>query len=357
MNDRDKKGLRTTPIQDIKDEADPPEEVRSLRKQVQDLEARLDEYKREHGTIMGMVRDMVDHIKVIPAPKIDYKKPAAKKVESPISLVIHNTDWHMGAMQDKDEIEGFNEFSPDILGIRIIDRLVPRVLNWVEIHRSNYDVDECRIIVTGDLISGDIHDELRVTNAFPSPVQAVEAGLLLAKEISLFSPHFKKVIADIILVDNHGRLTKRPQHKEGGFNTFNYPLAFICQQQLRDHKNVTVNIHPKEMQVIDVKGRSYLVLHGHQIRGWAGLPWYGMQRKVGKEAAKRMRRNLGKFDRMVLGHWHTPLQHPWYWIGGSPQGTDAYDHSQGRESGPVQSTWMVHPKHGEFDRTDWALDK
>ena len=351
----EKKEYRTVPIQDIIDEADPPEEVRSLRKQVQDLEARLDEYKREHGSVVGMVRDMIEKVKIIPAPKINYKKPSAKKVESPIALVVHNTDWHMGSVQEDDEIEGFNKFSPEELRIRIIDRLVPRVLTWAELHRSNYDVDECRIIVTGDMISGDIHDELRVTNAFPAPVQVVECGMLLAEQVSLFSTHFKKVVVDIILVDNHGRLTRKPQHKEGGYNTFNYPLAFICKQQLRDHKNVTVNMYPREQQIVNVKGRDYLILHGHQIRGWAGIPFYGFDRKVGKEAAKRMLKKIARFDRMITGHYHAPLQHPLYWIGGSPQGTDAFDHSQGRHAEPIQSAWFVHTKHGEFDRTDWVL--
>jgi hypothetical protein len=351
----DEKDLTTVPLQDIKDEADPPEEVRALRRQVSNLEARLDEYKREQGSVIGMIRDMVEHVKVLPAPKIDYKKPSAKKVESPIALVAQNTDWHMGAEQEEDEIEGFNKFSPKELRARIIDRFVPRVLNWADLHRSNYDVDECRILVTGDMVSGDIHDNLRVTNAFPTPVQVVECGMLLAEQISLFSPHFKTVVVDFVLADNHGRLTKKPQHKEGGYNTFNYPLAHIAKQQLRDHKNVTFNMYPREQQIVEVKGREYLILHGHQIRGWAGIPYYGFDRKVGKESAKRMLKKIARFDRMITGHFHAPLQHPLYWIGGSPQGTDAYDHSQGRHAEPQQSAWFVHPKHGEFDRTEWVL--
>ncbi len=351
----DEKDLSTVPLQDIKDEADPPEEVRALRTKVAQLEARLIEYKEEQGSIVGMVRDMAEHVKVIPAPKMFYKKPAKSKVGSPIALLLHNTDWHMGACQEEDEIEGFNEFSPEILRTRIIDRLVPRVLNWTELHRSNYDVDECRILSTGDMISGDIHDELRVTNAWPAPVQVVESAELFAEMISLLSPHFKKVVVEMILADNHGRLTKKPQHAEGGLNTFNYPLAVIVQKTLRDHKNVTINMYPREQQTIEVKNRDYLILHGHQIRGWAGVPWYGFDRKVGKEATKRMVQKIARFDRMITGHFHAALQHPMYWVGGSPQGTNAHDHSNGRHAPPAQVAWFVHPKHGEFDRTEWIL--
>jgi len=171
---------------------------------------------------------------------------------------------------------------------------------------------------------------------------------------SLLSPHFDRVVIDAILCDNHGRLTKKLQHKQGGYNTANYPLAIITELMLRDHSNVEVNIYPREQQVVSVKGRNYLICHGHQIRGWAGFPYYGIERKVGKEAAKRMDSDV-PFHLMVLGHFHAPLAHPWYWIGGSASGTDAYDHSAGRHSPPIQSAWFVHPKHGEFDRTEWVL--
>ena len=58
-----------------------------------------------------------------------------------------------------------------------------------------------------------------------------------------------------------------------------------------------------------------------------------------------------------MGHWHAPLEHPHYWIGGSVSGTDAYDHKNGRHADPQQVSWFVHPKWGEFDRTCWQLKK
>jgi len=348
------KKIKTVSADKIKHDIDPPEEIRALRSALADADARLEEYKTEHGTIKGMMRDISETIQALPAPTIIYKKPDSSMVESPVALVVLNGDWHMGAEQDKDEIEGFNEFSPEILDSRITN-FTTDVLNCNENHKKSYDVDICHIINTGDMVSGDIHDELRVTNRWPLPVQAVEAARLFAKEISLFAPHFRKVVVDMITADNHGRLTKKPQHKEGGFNSINYPLAVIAQTLLKDHENVTFNIHAKEQQSITVNGRRYLIIHGHQVRGWMGIPFYGFERKVGREATKRMRADIAKFDRILAGHYHTPYSFPLYWGGGSASGTDAYDHSQGRDSEPSQSSWFVHPKHGEFDRTNWLL--
>jgi len=332
----------------------PPEEISSLRHKLAEAHKQLQQYRESHGDMQGFIRDLCDHVLVMSPPEIVYRKPTGNRVSSPIALVIHNTDWHMGSVQDPDEIEGFNQFSPAILRKRIV-WLVDKVLEWTAVHRTNYDVDECRVLVTGDLINGEIHPELVSSNEFPSAVQCVEAGYLLADEISLLSPHFKRVVVDMVLVDNHGRLSKKPQHKQGGYNTYNYPLAEIAKQRLARHANVEFRYYPCEQQVVDVKGRKYLLCHGHQVRGWAGLPWYGLQRKVGLESTKRLMAEHSKFHRIIMGHFHTPICHPYFWLGGSASGTDSFDHSEGRHSEPIQSTWFVHPKHAEFDRTEWEL--
>ena len=80
---------------------------------------------------------------------------------------LHLTDIHMGAVQDPNEIEGFNAYSPEIADNRAVD-LTVRWLNWVNYQRKAYKrIDEAAVIITGDIISGDIHEELRTTNAFP----------------------------------------------------------------------------------------------------------------------------------------------------------------------------------------------
>ena len=213
------------------------------------------------------------------------------------------------------------------------------------------------ILDLGDSIGGDIHDELRVTNEFPAPVQSCRAGLLLSQQIAMLAPHFSKVRVEFVTEDNHARLTKKPQAKEAGQNTYNYVVGFIAQQAASLIPNVEFNLYPQYETVVDVRGRRYLISHGHAVRGWAGFPWYGVERKVGREALKRMNApDIRKFNRVVGGHWHTPLATPWYWFSGSVSGTDAYDHKEGRHSPPSQAAWIVHPKYGEFDRTDFDLN-
>jgi hypothetical protein len=348
---------RLLDVNELADRLKPSERVDALEAERDSLASSFREYRREHGQIEQLLGEVLAAVPRIQPVAPVYKPPKTRRVDTDIAVVVHITDAHHGAVQLASEIEGFGVFSPDLSRARH-HGLISDVLEWVEMHRFGYSIPECRFAVTGDLISGDIHDELRVTNAFPAPRQAVEAGEILAKQAATVAPHFERVILDIITDDNHGRLTRKPQAKEGGVNNWMYVTASIAKILLSAHKNVTVNIWPMPQKVINVCGRRYLICHGHDVMGWGGFPYYGIERKTAREALKRMNGpDMTRFDKIIMGHWHAPLEHPYYWIGGSVSGTDAYDHKAGRQAEPQQVSWLVHPKWGEFDRTCWRLTK
>jgi len=351
-----KPDLHTEDVGKLKREINPPEEILHLRDRIAELEQRLVEYKKQTGSLRSLFRDLRTHIHSLPPKPIEYEPPKTKEglSDRPIVAVLQISDSHMGMIQESDEVEGFNAFNPDLC-VRRSMYFVRQAVRWIDVHRRGYRCDEIVFLVTADLISGDIHRDLTVTNAFPVPVQVVKAGYLLADQISYVSPYFEKVRVEFIVADNHSRLTPKPQTHEAGLNSLNYIVGYLAKILVSDQSNVTFNVWPMLQKVVKVQNRSYLITHGHQVRSWAGFPWYGLDRKVGREATKRMLTGKHPFDRIVLGHYHTGLAHPWYWIGGSVSGTDANDHKEARFSEPTQAGWLVHPKFGEFDRTDFKL--
>lgn len=338
---------------------DRDEKVKELVKREKVALKTLDDYREAHGKLelfFGELQEAIGDCKLHfnPAPKI-YKPPQRTIVESPCSVVMCANDWHYGAVQDPSEIEGFGEYSPDICKSRAIS-YQKKIIDWVKLHRANYRIDECVVMCLGDLVSGAIHEELKVTNAFPLPVQASGAGVLLAEMVAGLTPYFKSVRVEFVVADNHARLTKKPQSKEEGQNSMNYVVGFIAREVLKKLPNVKFNLHTQHEVVVEVSGRRYLLMHGHGITGWNSLPWYGLDRRVAREALKRFNAvDLKKFHKVILGHWHTPIAQQYYWISGSLSGTDAYDHKSGRQSDPSQAAWFVHPRYGEFDRTDFIF--
>lgn len=327
---------------------------------MQEKERILNNYRAGHGQMeifFEAVKEAIEPIQPMPMHRIKKSKST-----STCAAVKQISDGHLGAVQDPMEIEGFNAFNYSICRNRQLN-YSERFVRWIETMRNAYSIPACHVLVTGDMISGDIHHELQVTNEFPAPVQCVRAGMLLAEQVSLIAPYFHEVTVEFVSEDNHGRLTKKPQAKEAGTNSFNYVVGEIAKAYLRDIKNVEFNIYPMLEKVVKVMNRQYLITHGGNVRGWMGIPWYGIQRQIGKEAMSRMEIIMNEVRRMdeigfhkyVFGHFHTPFDSPTYSCCGAVSGTDAYDHQSGRHADPSQSSWLVHPKYGDFNRINFNL--
>lgn len=343
----------TKTITDFKRLHSPDPEVIFLRKRISELEAMAASHKSNTGEMVEIIHSLHDAITEASPVKMEYRTSSSSK--APCTHVLHLTDLHYGEVTEKDEVDGFGEFSPTIAEERL-RRLTETIISKTKTQRAGYNVPTLHVIGTADYISGDIHQELLVNNAFPSPVQAVRCGYILGGMLAAFAPHFKEVKADLLTLDNHGRMTRKPQCSQGGLNNWSYVVAEIAKQHVRNIKNVTVDIHAKPTALIAVGPERYLAFHGHQIRGWSGKPYYGFDRRVAMEAVKRMGVLESAFTKLLLGHFHHAFNGDNWIMGGSLNGTTAFDHSCGRHSKPHQTSWFVHPTHGEFDWTRWWLD-
>lgn len=340
------------PVNEFKRIHNPDADVVFLRQRVAELEARADREKRATGEALEIIHELRNAIDQASPVKFLYSPSNPSR--SPSEHVLHLTDIHYGEVVEKDEVEGFGEYSPVIAEARA-QALGQAIISKTVAQRAAYSVPTLRIIGTGDYISGGIHHELQVTNAFPEPVQAVRCGYMLGALIAMFAPHFENVEVDLITLDNHGRLTRKPQASQGGLNSWGYVVAEVAKQHVAKLKNVKVNIHAKPTALVVVGPERYLAFHGHQIKGWAGKPYYGFDRRAAMEAIKRMGVADATFTKLLLGHFHHAIDGDVWKLGGSMSGTNAFDHSCGRHSKPHQTSWFVHPKHGEFDWTRWYL--
>ena len=336
-------------------------EMMSLKSEVSLLKREIRERDEEAGAVNLLIGDVIDAVERVKPVKWDKPVKRTGKVASPCSHVLHLTDLHYGMVTKPEQTEEFGEYSP-LIAERRIKFLAQKIIDKTDIQRSAYNVDELVILGTADWISGGIHPELLSTNAFPEPVQAVKAGYLIGNMIMQFAPNFPKIRVELITQDNHGRLTKKPQAADGGLNNWGFVVANIVKEYVKEQKNVDVNVHAASSAIVPVGPEQYLIFHGHTMRGWNGLPYYGFDRRVQKEAVTRMNAPSDKhYTKMVFGHFHVAFNGDYWMSGGSVSGTDAFDHSQGRHSEPHQTSWLVHRGtaskggHGAFDWTRWML--
>jgi hypothetical protein len=342
-------------LAEFKSNYSPDQEVQHLRDEVSALRRKLEAERKVTGEARVNLLALTEAIEAAEPSPMLYRKPA-KAPSEPLTYVLHLTDLHNGEVTRKDEVDGFGEFNPTIFNQRL-EMLGQKVLEHVAVQRAGYHIPRLHIMGTGDYVSGDIHEELRVTNAYPVPVQAVNCGYALGGLVAMLAPHFARITSDWITCDNHGRMTVKNQAAEGGENNWGYVVAHIVRQHCARLSNFETRIHAKASALIEDLSERFrpLIFHGHQIKGWAGIPYYGFERRVAMEAVKRMNAEGAAFTHLMFGHFHIAGDTPTWLSGGSLSGTNAFDHSCGRHSPAHQTSILVHPKHGHFGFTRWWL--
>lgn len=320
----------------------------------QQLEKQVKSLLKDRGQYAELISDLKKTIPAIDAyPRV--KPTKGGKTESEIAVVLKASDWQIGEVIDPNETEGFGRFDFAIAEERVFS-LVTKLIDWVEMHRAaGFSIPELHIFSEGDLVSGNIHYELEVTNEFPVTVAVAKAGFLLGEMVARLAPHFDKVKVWEISADNHGRLTRKNQSKQGAKNNYSYLAHVFANQYLEKHKNVEPIMFEGVKGLADVMGKKFLMMHGHGILSTLGIPYYGLERDRAREAVKRSRTDK-MFDYVSCGHYHVgAIVGGNILINGSLPGTTEFDHMCGRHATPGQVSFMVHKKHGLFNWTNWKL--
>jgi len=314
-------------------------QVRANEKTIKRLQAKIgesEEFARETAAAI-----------VAAEPFKPYHVQTASRNLPVVSAAIKLSDWHIGERTLARETEGFGRFNYAIAENRIFT-IIGDFLKWVEIQRKAYRIQHCIVFCEGDYISGNIHEELRVTNEFPLPQQTAKAGLLLGEVIRRISGCFETVDVSLVGADNHGRLNPKPQAKQKTTNSMSYLVHMLTIQALVRCQNIRFHEATGMKSLVKVDHFKVLSEHGDTIKGWAGLPYYGFSRMIGKEAKRRMNTSRG-FHYWSIDHFHVPcVIEGNILVNGSLSGTSEFDHSQGRHAVPSQVAFLIG-QHGVFN--------
>lgn len=236
-------------------------------------------------------------------------------------FVLLWSDLHAAERVFADQTHGLNEYGWDIM-LERHDKLRKSVLSFLS--NRPYPVKKLRILGLGDMVSGDIHDELRETNEKILMETALQLGLDMAEWIESFIPHFEEITLDGI-VGNHGRTSKKPSAKNQHSN-FDWMVYHIVKLRLAGNPSITVNVPKSPVEIVEVMGRKLFLFHGDGVRSaMPGVPWGGIIRRS-NELRKTYEPAFGHIDHFVLGHWHEAnvVFNKTIIVNGSVKGPDEY---------------------------------
>ena len=182
--------------------------------------------------VAEIIQDLVPAFKAVRVPKPSNRKG---KSDTEQIVVAPLTDTHVGDFVKADQMIGLNQYDIDIFNKRL-SGWSESVYNLVELRRNIAPVNKLIVPMLGDMISGDIHDELARTNIDHCMGQMIRGANLIAQAIMFFAPHFQEIEVPCV-VGNHGRMTRKPPMKDK-FMDWDYMLYQWVATFCRDQKNI-----------------------------------------------------------------------------------------------------------------------
>jgi hypothetical protein len=280
-------------------------------------------------------------------------RPATKKGSKATDheMVALVSDTHYPEVVDPETAMGL-VYNADICEKRLA-HIRDTIIRYKDLRTASYPIGKLTIPFLGDMLSGDIHEELEVTNQFPMSESLVKLAYLIDDFCRSLAGEFPEVEA-IFMPGNHPRLTKKPRHK-ARWNNWDYVLGHFVAALAG--KNYKVQV-PKDIIFITTIAQNWRVglVHGDGVKSasFAGIPWYGMKSR--RDAIQALLRHLGQpgIDYLLMGHFHQLL----YWqgtdcdliINGAVKGGDEYSiDTRHASTDPVQALLTFHPNHGITD--------
>lgn len=259
---------------------------------------------------------------------------------------IFASDWHWGEVVDPGQINGVNEYNLAIAHERARKLINTSIaLLKGEIARPTYP--GVVFVLGGDMVSGDIHEELQATNEVEIMPTVIDLMGVLIWCIDTLAAEFGKVFVPCVS-GNHGRNTHKIRAKGRNYTSFDWLLYQILAKHYEGDKRVTFQIPDGPDAYYHVYGTKYLLTHGDQFRGGDGV--IGALGPIIRGDHRKRSRNgqIGmQYDCMLMGHWHQLIQLQRLIVNGSLKGYDEYAYSNnfGFER-PRQALWITHPEHG-----------
>jgi len=323
------------------------DDPRALKARISKLESELNRASRESAdaaAIKAVIGSLGEKVSVLEIPK--WVNAELRRSSSPGVPKLFLSDFHWGERVYPSQIGGVNEFSIKIANERLA-YTIESAIHLLKILSAKMDYPGIVMPLAGDIISGNIHDELTATNEFNSMPCVLDVYGALVSAINRMADVFGKVFLPCV-TGNHGRDTKKIWNKDRHHTSFDWLIYQFLAKRFEDDKRVTFYIPDSSDGLYRIHNTRFLITHGDQFRGGdsiigpLGPLTRGNQKKLARNAAVDM-----EYDVMECGHWHQYIHLERLIVNGSLKGYDEYAYAGnfGFEP-PRQALYLTHPKYG-----------
>lgn len=312
---------------------------RLLRVQLKEREEELEAVRKR----MGLFERMEDA--KLEAPK--WTAPKSKGALHTAIPCLGLGDTHWGERVEPDRIDGLNKYNVEIAAART-KAAFGKTVEIARRYMAGLKFEGIQVFLTGDLLGGIIHEELRATNEEEVTESALGMTESLSAGLGMLVEEFGRVKVAAV-VGNHSR-TSRQMPTKNPQECMDWLVYKFAARDFRGDDRVEFYA-PKALGArTTVYSTRYYLTHGTQFKGGSGISGAAAPLLLGTHRATRRSAAAGKpFDVMVLGHFHQAI----FWpskgliVCGAPKGYDEFAASREYEPEPAQATfWTTTPERG-----------
>lgn len=325
-----------------------PTEVRRLKTHIRGLERRLRKAEEAEVSLEEVRRSIFELADVPRRPPRWVLRPPPSD-STPGTPVLLLSDWHAGEVVKQAEVGGLNAFNTGVLRRRVANTMEGAiVLATKYVTRPEYN--GVVVPILGDMVTGEIHDELARTNDRDLLPAVLEVADLLTAVLTRFADVFGHVYAPCVS-GNHGRMDRKMPAKTFTARNYDWLIYNMVERAVRQDARIMVhNPHANEVH-FTVGDHRFMAVHGHDlgVKGGDGIigalgPIMRGRLKVGAQQA-----SIGRdFETLLMGHWHQYLVLPGLVVNNTLKGFDEFAAKflRAKPSRPSQALFYVHPRQG-----------
>lgn len=258
------------------------------------------------------------------------RKKTGTRLATPCFLV---SDLHFGETVTREESLGTNEYNLEIAAQRMAKCWDNMLWLRADMARTN-SCDDTVVCLNGDIVSGDIHDELRETNDGGLRSQCDAAFAALLPGLQAMREATPGILHVVCIGGNHGRLTLKQHIKNGTQHSAEHLGVYDPLRRALGEDGIAWHIPNAERMLLDVMGHRVGVQHGTMIRSQGGIG--GVLVPMTRWVAR-----TNDADYYLFGHFHEADAYGKVIKNGALIGESAYTKWLGVESRPPEQVGFV----------------
>ncbi|MBT9176611.1 MAG: hypothetical protein DDT20_00931 [Firmicutes bacterium] len=323
-----------------------PNDLASLRGQIKRLETELrsqEKQTEETALIKEVIGNLARQVEALDPPQ--WLIRPSTKLSAPGVPTLFLSDLHWGERVFSSQINGVNEYSLRIAHERM-ETCIESAIHLLGIISPRFDYPGIVLPLGGDMISGNIHEELTATNELNSMPTVLDLYGVLVGVITSLADKLGAVFLPCVS-GNHGRDTTKIWAKDRHATSFDWLMYRFLAKRFEADKRITFFIPDGSDAYYKVYDHAYLLTHGDQFRGGDGV--IGVMGPIIRGDHKKRSRNAQidmDYATMIMGHFHQYVHHGRFIINGSLKGYDEYAYANNFPfEPPQQALWLTHPKY------------